>query len=272
MRRSLIYLSLCCLYILYSTGFIMQRFNNKIAFVTGASSGIGQQTAIRLASEGASLMLCDIDEEGLQKTTEQCQQFGVNVIAQYCDVADYDSCASAINTCIQHHKQLDVLCNIAGIVQMQHFTEISISEWHKMLGINLSSVFYLCQLAMPHLIQTQGNIVNLSSSAGLVGQAYTSSYCATKAAVINLSKSLAVEYASKSVRVNALCPGSVKTPLTANIAFPKNIDQQLLSKMFPLLDAAQPSEIAGAIAYLASDEARFITGVALPIDGAQTAS
>lgn len=249
----------------------MQRFNNKVAFVTGAASGIGRETAIRLANEGANLMICDIDEEGLQKTTVDCQQHGIKVAAQYCDVADYDSCAAAIKACIEQYNQLDVLCNIAGIAQLQHFTNVSVDEWQRMLGINLSSVFYLCQLAMPHLIKTKGNIVNMSSSAGLVGQAYTSAYCATKAAVVNLSKSLAVEYSAQSVRVNALCPGSVKTPLSAKITFPDNIDQNLLGKMFPMLDAAQPTEIAAAVAYLASDEARFITGAALPIDGGQTA-
>ena len=249
----------------------MQRFNNRVAFVTGAASGIGRETAIRLASEGASLMICDIDEQGLQKTFSDCLKHKVKVAVQYCDVADYDSCAAAINACIEQYSKLDVLCNIAGIAQLKHFTDISVDEWQRMLGINLSSVFYLCQLAMPHLIKTQGNIVNMSSSAGLVGQAYTSAYCTTKAAVVNLSKSLAVEYSGQSVRVNALCPGSVKTPLSANVNFPENIDRMLLSKMFPMLDAAQPSEIAAAVAYLASDEARFITGAALPIDGGQTA-
>ena len=249
----------------------MQRFNSKVALVTGAASGIGRETAIRLASEGASLTLCDIDEEGLQKTIVDCQKSNNKVIGLYCDVADYDSCVGAMNAAIESHGQLDVLCNIAGIAQLKHFTDISVKEWQRMLGINLSSVFYLCQLAMPHLIKTKGNIVNLASSAGLVGQAYTSAYSATKAAVVNLSKSLAVEYSGQSVRVNALCPGSVKTPLAANIVIPDNIDQGLLGKMFPMLEAAEASEIAAAVAYLASDEARFITGATLPIDGGQTA-
>ena len=249
----------------------MQRFKNKVALVTGAASGIGRETAIRLASEGASLTLCDIDEKGLDKTVSDCNPSANKVVAHYCDVADYNSCAKAIDAVIEQHGQLDVLCNIAGIAQLKHFTDISVDEWQRMLGINLSSVFYLCQLAMPYLIKTKGNIVNLSSSAGLVGQAYTASYTATKAAVVNLSKSLAVEYSKQAVRVNALCPGNVKTPLSTNMKIPENVDPGLLGKMFPMLDAAQPSEVAAAVAYLASDEARFITGAALPIDGGQTA-
>jgi len=250
----------------------MQRFENKVALVTGAASGIGRAVAIRLASEGAHLMLCDINSEGLESTAQACQEYKVNISQQTCDVGDYAACEAAINACVEQHGQLNILCNIAGIVQFKHLADISVAEWQRMLNINLSSVFYFSQLAMPHLIASQGNIVNLASAAGLVGQPYTAPYCATKAAVVSLSKSLAIEFASKAVRVNALCPGQVKTPLVANIEFPDDIDQTLLAKMFPLLEAAQPSEIAGAVAYLASDEARYITGVALPIDGGQVAS
>jgi meso-butanediol dehydrogenase/(S,S)-butanediol dehydrogenase/diacetyl reductase len=249
----------------------MQRFTNKVVFITGAASGIGRETAVRLASEGASLWLCDIDETGLGTTQKACKEQGAKTTIYCCDVSNYDECVNAIDACITHYGQLDVLCNIAGIAQMQHFTDISPADWHKILGVNLTSVFYLCQLAMPHLIKTKGNIVNMASSAGLVGQAYTSSYCATKAAVVNLSKSLAIEYSAQSVRVNALCPGNVKTPLASKLNIPEDIDKRLLGRMFPLIEAAQPCEIAAAVAYLSSDEARFITGAALPIDGAQTA-
>ena len=249
----------------------MQRYKNKVVFITGAASGIGRETALRLGAEAANLFLCDIDEQGLAETQKACQSLGAQVKTYRCDVANYDDCANAINACTKHYGQLDVLCNIAGIAQLKHFTDISCGEWHKMLGVNLSSVFYLCQLAIPHLIKSKGNIVNMASSAGLVGQAYTSSYSATKAAVVSLSKSLAIEFSAQSVRVNALCPGNVKTPLAATLDIPQDVDKRLLHRMFPLLEPAQASEIAAAVAYLASDEARFISGAALPIDGAQTA-
>ncbi len=249
----------------------MQRFHNKVIFITGAASGIGRETAIRLASEGASVFLCDIDEVGLAETLQACDRKDTVASVYQCDVSNFDECTRAIDACITQFGQLDMLCNIAGIAQLQHFTDITAQQWQKILGVNLSSVFYLCQIAMPHLIKTKGNIVNMASSAGLVGQAYTSSYSATKAAVVNLSKSLAIEYSSQAVRVNALCPGNVKTPLASKLNIPEDIDKHLLGRMLPLLEAAQPCEVAAAVAYLGSEEARFITGAALPIDGAQTA-
>jgi meso-butanediol dehydrogenase/(S,S)-butanediol dehydrogenase/diacetyl reductase len=147
----------------------MQRFINKVAFITGAASGIGRETAVRFAQEGAKVMLCDIDEVGLQATALDCQRDDCNALTQVCDVSDYDACASAVNPCIEQYGQLDILCNIAGIARLEHFTDISVEAWQKMLGINLSGVFYLCQLTMPHLIKTKGNIVNMASSAGLSG-------------------------------------------------------------------------------------------------------
>lgn len=249
----------------------MLRFSKKVALITGAASGIGRATAIRLSSEGANLILCDLDNHGLSATLDACQTDTNQIIKQNCDVSDYVSCQSAINECIAQFGKLDILCNIAGIAKVNHFTDISPDDWHKMVNINLSSVFYFSQLAMPHLINTKGNIVNMASSAGLVGQAYTSAYSATKAAIISLSKSLAIEYSGQTVRVNAICPGNVKTALSKSLTIPEDIDKRLLSKMFPLLEAAQASEIAAAVAYIASDEARYITGTAFAIDGGQTA-
>ncbi len=140
-----------------------------------------------------------------------------------------------------------------------------------MLAVNLSGVFFLCQAAIPHLLATRGVIVNMASAAGVKGQAYTLPYSVTKAGVISLTKCLAVEYAKRGLRVVALAPGGVKTPLTANVKFPEGVDPALIQKLMPLMELAAPDEIAAAVAYLASAEARYINGAVLNIDGAQTA-
>jgi meso-butanediol dehydrogenase/(S,S)-butanediol dehydrogenase/diacetyl reductase len=248
----------------------MQRFTDKVALITGAASGIGRATAIRLASEGATLFLADINEAGLADTLELLTK-ACDVKITCVDVTDSNACNALVVECVEHFGQLDILCNIAGIALCKNLADITDSDWQRAVGINLNGVFFLSRAAMPHLIQSKGNIVNMSSSAGLVGQAYNSAYCATKAAVLMFSKSLAIEFAKKGVRVNAICPGMVNTPLTEKFSMPDDVDMQLMEKMFPLIEGAEPEEIAGAVAYLASAEARFITGAALPIDGAQTA-
>jgi len=248
----------------------MTRFNGKVALITGAASGIGKATALQLGREGASLFLADIDTAGLAQTIAELD---TNTIAHTAtlDVTDGNACVAVVEKCVATLGGLDILCNIAGIAMCKHFADISDDEWQRIMNINVNSVFYLTRAAIPHLLESKGNIVNMASTAGLVGQAYNSAYCATKAAVVMLTKSLAIEYAKKGIRVNAICPGMVKTPLTGKLDIPVDIDQQLMEKLYPLIEGADPEEIATCIAYLASSEARFITGAALPIDGAQTA-
>ena len=154
-----------------------------------------------------------------------------------------------------------------------HLHEVTDEFWQRMIAVNLSGVFFMCQAAMPHLLQTKGNIVNMASSAAIVGQVYNAAYCASKGGVNMLTKALAVEFASRGVRVNAVCPGGVNTALTQSFRVPENPDLALFSRLSSLVQPmAEPGEIAGAVAYLASDEARFITGDSLTIDGGQTVS
>ena len=248
----------------------MQRFEGKTALVTGAGSGIGRAVALRLAEEGASVYLADISEAGMAKTAAQLPT-NCNHHQFPLDVGDASACREVITEVAAIAGQLDVLCNIAGIALCQNFTDISDDDWRRVIDINLNGVFYMCQAAMPHLLKSGGNIVNMSSSAGRTGQAYNSAYCATKAAVLMLSKALAVEYAGKGVRVNAVCPGAVSTPLVHGFTPPEDADPALFARMLPLLPMAEAEEIAAAVAYLASAEARFVTGVDFAIDGGQTA-
>lgn len=248
----------------------MDRFTGKVALVTGAGSGIGRATALRLAEEGAQVALADINEQALADTREALPK-GCEAISVVTDVRDSASCAAAVEACAESFGQLDILCNIAGIALCQHLTDISDEQWQRVMDINLNGVFFMCRAAIPQLVASKGCIINMSSSAGLEGQVYNSAYCASKAGVLMFTKSLAIEFSKQEVRVNAVCPGMVKTPLTDNFSMPENADMQLMGKLFPLLEGAEPEEIAAAVAYLASAEARFVTGAALPIDGAQTA-
>ncbi|MEZ4292305.1 MAG: SDR family oxidoreductase [Myxococcota bacterium] len=171
----------------------------------------------------------------------------------------------------RRHGRLDVLCNVAGFAALHHFTDVSPELFDRMVRLNLGGVFFLSQAAMPSLLESKGNIVSVASVAGLTGNPYNSVYCATKGAVVNLTRALAVEYSGRGVRVNCVCPGSVLTEATKQTKIPDGTDAALFGVMTPPLGHCQPEEIAGAILYLASDDARYVTGVAFPIDGGRTA-
>jgi meso-butanediol dehydrogenase/(S,S)-butanediol dehydrogenase/diacetyl reductase len=247
------------------------RFEGKRVVVTGAASGIGRATALAFVQEGARVLAADINREGLQQTLAMAEGQAGQLEPWHFDASVRDQCFALIGAARDKFGGLDVLCNIAGFAQSRHFTDFTEADWQNMLAVNLSAVFYACQAAIPELLVSGGNIVNMASSAGLVGQAYQGSYCATKGAVVMMSKALALEYAGRGIRVNAVCPGAVNTPLTENFSLPENVDGKLVERLFPLMDAAEPGEIATAILYLASSDARFVTGMAFPMDGGQTA-
>jgi meso-butanediol dehydrogenase/(S,S)-butanediol dehydrogenase/diacetyl reductase len=249
----------------------VKRFDSRSTLVTGAASGIGRASAMRLASEGAHVFCCDVDEKGLAEAVAAITAAGGTAVAHRLDVSDPAACRAAVAACASRFGKLDVLCNIAGVLTWNHFPDISEATWNRVLAINLSGVFFLSQAAIPHLLETRGVIVNMASTAALRGQAYTAPYAASKAAVASLTRSLAVEYAKHGLRVVALAPGGVRTALTEQTQFPDGADMSLIQKLMPLMTLAEPEEIAAAVAFLASDEARYINGAVLPIDGAQTA-
>jgi len=246
------------------------RFSGKRAIVTGAASGIGQATARLLAKEGAIVVIGDRNGEGLKATAES---IGANAHPIAFDVSDHEACAQVVEKTVADHGGLDIVCNIAGVLDMAPLTQFTPDRWARMIGVNLSGVFFMSQAAMPHLIATRGAIVNMASAAGLVGVPYNSPYSASKHGVVGLTKAMALEFANQGVRINAICPGGVKTPMVAAPSA-EGVDWEAVMRSASWLNHGEmcdPEDIADAVAFLASNAARQITGVAFPVDGGQTA-
>ncbi len=248
-----------------------KRFADKCALVTGAASGIGRAVAERLAAEGGRVLCADLNEAAVKESAAAIQSDGGDAVARVCDVSQPEACRSLVAAAVEAFGRLDVVCNVAGIVINEHATDVSIDQWNRVIAVNLSGTFFICQAAIPHLLETGGNIVNTASSAGLVGVAYTSAYAASKGGVVMLTRELAVEYSRRGIRINCVCPGGVDTPMSRGFVPPENADPHLLQRMMLSPGLAKPAEIAAAMAYLASDEARYVNGAAFSIDGGQVA-
>ena len=234
----------------------MTRFEGKVALVTGAGSGIGKATAELFRAEGAHVVGVDLTGDG------------VDVLAG--DVSDPDSVQEFVNAAIDRHGGIDVVANVAGIVHFSHVEETTLADWNRHLSVNLTGPFLVSQAALPTLIERKGSICNVASIAGLKGQAYTAAYCASKGGLVLLTKSMALELAKRGVRVNAVCPSSVMTPLVTGVAenLPKDVDPELFARLTNVMpEWVTPEEIAESIAYLSSHAARNITGTTLLIDG-----
>ena len=243
-------------------------FEGKIALVTGAGSGIGRAVALKLAAEGATVFGHDVDAGRLEETAGLAGGFATRVG----DLSDPAECRATVEACVAELGGIDVLGNIAGIARGEHVTDVSVEQYRKMMGVNVDAYFFLAQAAIPHLVERSGNIVNIASNAGLMGQAYTVVYCMTKGAVIQLTKALAMEYMKTPLRVNALAPGGVMTNLLMGYQMPsENIDAELFGRYAGFRELIDPAEVADLFAYVASDAARRIHGAVLSIDNGVTA-
>ena len=248
------------------------RFAGRVALVTGAASGIGRATVLRLAREGASVLAADIDETGLAATAEAAEG---NVVTRRVDVTRSEECVAAVADTVERFGRLDILGNVAGIARGEHFGEVTEAAYRQMMAVNVDGYFFMAQAAIPRLLESDmpggGVIVNVASNAGLQGQAYTVVYCMTKGAVVQLTKALAMEYLRKPLRVVAIAPGGVDTGLVQGYQMPRDVDWDLVMRYSGHRGLAKPEDMSNLFAFLASDEARNIHGTVVSSDGGMTA-
>ena len=246
----------------------MRRFERKSVLITGAASGIGRATAERMASEGAQLFLLDVQAQALEDTAKAVRELGADVETRVCDVSDPDAVRASVEAAAHACGRLDALCNIAGILHFDHTHELAHATWRRILSVNLDGTFFMCQAALPHLLATRGNIVNMSSTAALAGHPWTAAYSASKGGVLALTYTLAIEYCGQGLRANAVCPGSVKTPIHSVFKLPAGADRKLLYRIMPPDGVFRgPEAAASVVAFLASDDAAHINGTEIRVDG-----
>jgi meso-butanediol dehydrogenase / (S,S)-butanediol dehydrogenase / diacetyl reductase len=248
-------------------GVLVDRFAAQHIVVTGAGSGIGRATALRLASEGAAVACIDLVESSLADTAKLLADAGGSGSSHVCDVSDHEQVGAVVKDIRAGGRAIHALVNVAGIGNLAHSADQPASEWLRIINVNLSGTFFMCQAVIPDLLACQGRIVNMASVAGLIGQPYNAAYCASKGGVIALTKSLAVEYVDKGVLVNAIAPAGIQTPLVTDVAIPDGVDFSKFARLSSPLGMAEPDEVAVLVAYLLSKDSRYMTGSIVTMDG-----
>jgi len=249
----------------------MARFTGRVAIVTGAGSGLGRATALRLAGEGAPTACLDVDLAAAERTADEVRAAAGTARPYRVDVSDPRSVREVVDGAARDLGRPAVLVNCAGIGKFANAHDMSFEDWSRIIAVNLTGTFLMAQAVLPHLLEGGGNIVNIASNAGLMGQPYSAAYCASKGGVVQLTRALAEEYLRRGVRVNCVAPGGMKTPLQKSFhQLPEGADPTLLAKLRTPLGQATPDEVAALVAFVASDEGRYMTGSIVSIDGGLT--
>ena len=242
-------------------------FEGKVVIVTGSARGIGRAIARAFCENGAQVVAVDLNLEGAQETVSGF----AGSCAMACNIADEEACKGLIDAVVERYGRLDVLMNNAGIFTQAPVTDMPAADWHKLFSVNVDSMFYLTKYAMPHLIETKGNIVQTASVNGLGGDYMSWAYNATKHAVVGMVRSLCIDYGDKGVRINAVAPAMTATDMNRSVwSVPEKVAPFI--ERIPMNRIGQVEDIARAVMFLASDDAGYITGQVLCVDGGVTAS
>ena len=245
-----------------------QRYTGKNVVVTGAGSGIGRAVAQRLAAEGAKVACLDLIADNAAETAQGIIAAGGSAFSRLCDVSDYADVDAAVAGAIAEFGSIDMACNIAGIGWFAKSHEESPERFAKVIAVNLIGTFNVCRAVLPAMVERQsGAIINTASTAGLIGQPWSAGYCASKGGVVMLTKALATEYKGLGVRVNAVAPGGTMTNIVGGFMPPKGVDYKLMDKIQTPMGMTTPEEMASVFAFIGCDEARYMTGSIVAMDG-----
>jgi 3-oxoacyl-[acyl-carrier protein] reductase len=243
----------------------MGRFDGKVAIITGGASGIGKKTAEIFSKEGAIIAIFDVNRGALNQTEKEIRDAGGKCNGYVVDVTNFEDVTEKVKEVIKDLGEIDVLVNNAGITRDNFLTKMEIDDWNKVIAINLTGTFNCAKAVVTYMMEkNKGNIVNVSSVVGIYGNIGQTNYAASKAGVIGLTKTWAKEFAKKGIRVNAVAPGFIKTPMTDKV--PEKVLEIMISKT-PMGRMGESIEVANAILFLASEESSFITGHILHVDG-----
>lgn len=244
------------------------NLTGKVALVTGAASGLGRAVAVKLSAEGAKLWLVDVDAAGLAETVALA---GTDARSEVADLSDPAACHATVAKAVEAFGRLDALCNVAGLIYLANTPEMPRERYERTIDVNLNAPFFLSQAAIPHLLETNGAIVNVASCASYIGEAYAAAYCASKWGLVGMTKALAMEFQKKPIRINAVAPGGMMTNIAANYVPPEGCDFELLKRFSGMRGVVEVADVADMIVLLASEAGRGFHGACLSLDAGITA-